>query len=64
MQDALWEKMLDLANTRDLPSDHPMRTEAAKLRQAVENDAGPQTIIGAWARARRIYCEFTGEPLI
>lgn len=27
-------------------------------------DVSPQSFMGAWARARRLYCELTGEALI
>lgn len=48
---------------------------AAKLEQAIDasaNAIGPEDsalhvakrLLGAWARARRVLCECTGEPLI
>ena len=66
----LGNKMRARADLDGLPSDHGMRQLAdafdkAAYRYAVE----PQTVtarqfIGHWARARKCWCNYTGEPLI
>lgn len=52
---------------RVLAVDHPrgeeLRVAADALDTAVSGTNMKKTL-GAWARARRIYCECTGEPLI
>ena len=66
---------VNLADRMDaLAKGHPMSDElqakAAALRDATEGFYGtPQTVdvrrfMGAWARARRLWCECTGESLI
>jgi hypothetical protein len=68
------ETRQDLADRLDkLAIRHPrgdeMRTAATALRDATSGYfAEPQTVdvrrfMGTWARARRIWCECTGEPL-
>jgi hypothetical protein len=39
---------------------------AADLLDKVASDpkSGPKGLLGAWARARRIYCQVTGEALV
>lgn len=40
---------------------------AAKLeaaRDAPEGEWSAKKLVGAWARARRAWCEVTGEPLV
>ena len=66
----LVEKMLARADHDALPSDHPLRELALNLEQAASGFfAEPQTVkvaqfVGCWARARRAWCEYSGEPLI
>ena len=52
---------------RTLAKDHPRAFElldkASALEAAVAQSNAKQ-ILGAWARARRLWCECTGEPLI
>lgn len=56
-------KMREIANRDHLGDDHPMRSRANDFDVAVAlGDA--KRILGAWARARRTYSEYTGEPLI
>jgi hypothetical protein len=62
-QPSLAEKMRQLA-----ASGHERAADLKKL--ADEFDAvsdyskGPKALLGAWARARRLWCECTGEPLV
>lgn len=60
----LYEKMIARADLDDLPLDHPLRQRAYSLQKAVEEYKDAPQIIGAWARARRAWCEYTGEALI
>lgn len=47
-----------------------LRDKAEQLEDAIAGFYGtPQTVkvvafLGAWARARKLYCDHTGEPLI
>lgn len=45
-----------------------LRERATDLDQAVKaaSAASPEVraLLGAWARARRLWCETTGEPLV
>lgn len=66
----LWERMVAKADADSLAGDHPLRTLAAPLQTAAEGFYGqPQTVnvarfMGCWARARKVWCDYTGEPLI
>ena len=68
-------KETDLAARMDeLAKTHPrgpeLREKAAALREGATGFFGtPQTVdvrsfLGRWARARRLWCEVTGEPLV
>lgn len=65
---ALADRMDELAKTH--PRGDDLREKAAALRDAVNGFWGePQTItakgfLGSWARARRVWSECSGEPLI
>ena len=69
-QTELSEKMITRADQDSLPGGHEMRTEAFEFDKASEGYfATPQTVsvpqfLGRWARARRIWCEYTGDSLI
>jgi len=62
--------MLAKADADGLPDDHDMRTRAAAFDEAAKGFYGePQTcdmkrFMGCWARARRTWCDYTGEPLV
>lgn len=68
-QPALWEKMRALA-----AGDHPRAAELLDKAQAFEaathgyfNEEPTHTakqFLGAFARARRLWCDITGEPLV
>ncbi len=66
----LSEQMIAKANAEKLPADHPLRVLAVKFDEAAEGFYGtPQTkdvkqFLGAYARARRCWCDATGEPLV
>ena len=65
---SLTDKMEELAKTH--PRGEELRKRAAELREGIAGFYGePQTItvqrfLGRWARARRLWCEITGESLI
>lgn len=70
MSTELSDKLRSIAVTRALPEDHPARKAATEFDTATEGYfATPQTVqvktfLGTWARARRAYCDLTGENLI
>lgn len=70
MKADLAEKMLARADADRLPPDHRLRVRAVEFDRAAKGYfADPQTVpvkpfFGAWARARRAWCDYTGEPLI
>lgn len=63
-------KMRSLADTDGLPQDHELRQKADFLDVVAKGFFGePQThnvmqFVGGWARARRAWCNYTGEVLI
>ena len=66
----LSEKMLARAEADKLPAAHPLRVNAAEFDTATKGFfAEPQIVpvaafMGAWARARKAWCQYTGEPLL
>lgn len=70
MDTDLAKKMIDRANKDVLPVDHPMRIQAHDFEVACEGYlSSPQTVsvgvfFNCWARARKTWCAYTGEPLI
>lgn len=66
----LGDKMRARADLDGLPADHEMRQLADAFDKASYGYAGePQTVtvkqfMGHWARARKCWCDYTGEPLI
>ncbi|MGZ8953105.1 MAG: hypothetical protein ACXW0Q_00305 [Methylovulum sp.] len=66
----LSDKMIAKADVDKLPSDHDLRTSALAFNEATEGFYGnPQTVdikkfMGSWARARRTWCDYTGESLM
>lgn len=70
METALAIKMQARAEADNLPADHDMRTKAAAFDEAAKGYyATPQTVMvkpfmGCWARARRAWCDYTGERLL
>ena len=67
MGPTLADKMRGLADTGH-PRAEELRNAADKLDGAVDAAAsGPDAVkrvLGNWARARKLWCEITGEPLI
>ena len=56
---------------RDLAPGHPRSSEllekAYDLEQSLksqDSEQGMKRMLGCWARARRLYCEISGEPLV
>lgn len=66
----LGDKMRARAELDGLPADHDMRRLADEFDKASCGYAGePQTVsvrqfMGHWARAKKCWSEYTGEPLI
>jgi hypothetical protein len=66
----LAKKVQIRADADGLPADHELRTLAAQFDEGVKGYfANPQTItpkafLGRWARLRKRWCEYSGEPLI
>lgn len=66
----LSEKMRAIADRDQLAADHELRTKADEFDWATSGYfAETQTVtakkfLGAWARARRAYCDYTGEELV
>lgn len=64
------QRMRLRADSDGLPGDHALRTRADALDAAVAGFFAPiQTVpvarmVGAWARARRVWCDYTGEALL
>lgn len=62
--------MLARADADGLPADHHLRVlahqfeAAAKGYFAAEQTIGVGAFMGAWARARRAWCAYTGESLL
>jgi|WetSurMetagenome_2_1015567.scaffolds.fasta_scaffold72825_2 hypothetical protein len=69
-QAELAEKMLARADKDNLPEDHELRVKGKAFAEACKGYLGsPQTInvaqfMGAWARARKCWCAYTGESLL
>jgi hypothetical protein len=63
---ALYDEMFEIADRDKLLDDHPMRIKAVELKDAVEGKERPtpKRLLGAWARARRAYCDYTGTSLV
>lgn len=65
---ALIRKMRALAKTSSPFHAQQLHEKADALEKAIENltqdNEGTMRLLGAWARARRYYCNLTGEPLL
>ena len=66
----LSEKMRTRADVDNLEDTHALRMLATEFDDATERFYGtPQTctvkaFMGTWARARRCWCDYTGEDLV
>ena len=64
-QDDLMTRMRALAETG-----HPRAAELREHADALDTQlnawekGNPMRLLGVWARARRLWCECTGEPLL
>jgi hypothetical protein len=62
-QSALSRRVRERADADSLPADHQLRVLADKFDAACHaGDAKP--LVGAWARLRRAWCEYSGESLL
>lgn len=57
----LTDKMRARADADGLPADHALRVRADELDAA--DTEQPKQLLGRWARARRAWHEYTGEPI-
>lgn len=68
METSLAKQMIERADRDGLPEDHAMRRTAQVFDEiSVKYAMGkstPKGLLGAWARARRCWCNYTGEPLV
>lgn len=67
MDTELAKKMIARADADNLHPDHEMRVLAAKFEFAAKNldrEDGTKKMLGCWARAKRCWSNYTGEPLI
>lgn len=61
MKTPLAEKLRNLAHTHPAHAEE-LRAVADKLDAVSFDDI--KKLLGTWARARKLYCELTGEPLV
>lgn len=66
---ALWQRMRVMAATghelaAELTAKADALEQAATGFYAKEQTHGAKQLIGAWARARAVWCQATGEPLV
>ena len=60
-------KMVEIANRDGLPATHLMRIRAAELDARLDVEVPgwtAQGMIGAWARARHAWHNYTGEAML
>lgn len=60
---ALFDKMRSLASEGH-PQAEELRQRADEFEKAVAEKLSAKQIFGAWVRARRLWCDCTGESLI
>ena len=67
-RESLIRRMRALAKKSSPYHAQQLHEKADALEKAIEtltqDNAGTMRLLGAWARARRYYCDLTGEPLI
>jgi hypothetical protein len=64
---SLPERMVARADADGLPADHILRIRAAQFEKWIDVEApgwSAANFVGAWARARRAWCDYTGDSLI
>ena len=59
----LGDKMRALADTGH-PRAAELRTKAKEFDREAEAYDNPKRLLGTWARARKLWCDCTGESLI
>jgi len=59
----LAKMMVSRAEADGLPPEHQVRVRAEELEQLAPDDDAKR-ILGRWARARRAWSDYTGEPLL
>lgn len=67
MDTELAKKMIARADADNLHQDHEMRVLAARFEFSATNldrEDGAKKMLGCWARAKRCWINYTGEPLI
>lgn len=68
METPLAKQMIERADRDGLSEDNAMRRTAQAFDEISVNYAmgksTPKGLLGAWARARRCWCNYTGEPLV
>ena len=58
-------KMIQIADRDNLPEDHTLRVKALELKNVLmSGEFESKKLLGAWARAKKAYCEYTDEPLV
>lgn len=68
--DNLPDKILKRADKDKLPQDHELRVAARAFEEVCRGMfAVPQThlvrqMMGAWAKTRRLWCEYSGEAIL
>lgn len=60
---SMHEKMRRLADAGHPRADE-LRREADAMEHILDNDFNVKRIVGTWARARKLWSECSGEPLI
>lgn len=69
-QTTLAQQMLARADADGLPADHELRVKAVSFELAAQGFYAEQqtmdvrTFMGHWARARRCWSDYSGEPLL
>lgn len=68
MAEPLVDKMRRLADRVGGEQAYALREKAKLLEIRLEglhyDEDGMRRMMGAWARARQLYCKITGEPLV
>lgn len=66
----LAQRMRNRADADNLPADHPLRVQSVAFDKAYrEYMFVPTTMpvaqfIGVWAKTRKVWCDYSGEPLL
>jgi hypothetical protein len=66
MTTELADKMRSKADADSLPPDHALRSLADEFDKIAEGypNVDARKLLGAWARARRAWCQYTGEKIM